>query len=89
MHRLSDDTLSGLLFIALAVFFGVTASRTLVIGNFGLMGPGLFPILMSTLLAIIGVAVIFTGRRIGEQPKHSAAGWGGRIRTEVFQERNF
>ena len=25
MPRLSDDTLSGLLFIALAVFFGVTA----------------------------------------------------------------
>jgi hypothetical protein len=75
MPRFSDDTLSGLMFIALAVFFGVTASRTLVIGNFGLMGPGLFPILVSTLLAIIGVAVIFTGRRIGEQPKHWPIPW--------------
>src|SRR6478736_5477597 len=70
MRRLSDDTVSGLLFIALAVFFAATAYRTLEIGSFSLMGPGLFPILVSALLAIIGIAVIFTGRRIDEQPKH-------------------
>jgi hypothetical protein len=70
MRRLSDDTISGLLFIALAIFFATTAARTLEIGEFRLMGPGLFPILISTLLAIIGVAVIFTGRRVEEQPKH-------------------
>ena len=70
MPRFSDDTLSGFLFIAVAIFFGVTAYRTLEIGTFSLMGPGLFPILMSTLLAIIGGSVIFTGRSIQQQPKH-------------------
>ena len=75
MPRLSDDILSGLLFVTLAIFFGVTAARTLEIGNFGLMGPGLFPIVVSTLLATIGVGVMFTGRSIEEQPKHLPVPW--------------
>jgi hypothetical protein len=70
MPRFSDDTLSGFLFIALAAFFGITAVNTLEIGTFRLMGPGLFPIVVSGLLAIIGIGVIFTGRSMDEQPKH-------------------
>lgn len=77
MRPLSDDTLSGLLFIAVAILFAVTASRTLEIGTFGLMGPGLFPILVSTLLAGLGIAVIFTGRSIDEQPRHRPVAWRG------------
>jgi hypothetical protein len=70
MPRFSDDILSGFLFIALAAFFGITAFNTLEIGSFQLMGPGLFPIVVSILLAAIGVGVMFTGRTIDEQPKH-------------------
>jgi hypothetical protein len=62
---------AGLMFIAVALWFGVQ-SFSLGIGKPNQMGPGFFPILLSSLLGVIGIATIFTPadgeRRIGTIP---------------------
>ena len=53
MSRSNDDLRAGLVFIAIAVFFAVTAARTLQVGTVSMMGPGFFPLLVSVALAML------------------------------------
>lgn len=48
----------GLFLVAIALVFGVTAWRNYPVGAFAHGGPGLFPILVSLLLGVIGLATL-------------------------------
>ena len=52
---------AGLLFLAIAAFFGFDAWNALEIGSVGTMGPGYFPVMISLALALMGVLVIVAG----------------------------
>ncbi len=52
------DFWSGLVFVLLAIAFGVGASNH-PIGNAAAPGPGYFPLLLSLLLALLGLMVLF------------------------------
>ncbi|HSI40728.1 MAG TPA: tripartite tricarboxylate transporter TctB family protein [Xanthobacteraceae bacterium] len=64
---LKKDTLAGLAFIGFALLFGLTAATTLPAGTATRMGPGYFPILLSGLLGLIGLAILVTGILAGSQ----------------------
>ena len=62
---------AGLMFVAVAIWFGAQ-SFGLGIGKANQMGPGFFPIMLSGLLAVVGIATIFTSAdgesRVGTIP---------------------
>jgi hypothetical protein len=68
-YTISLDAWVGLFFITIAVFFlgnGIGYD----LGTMRRIGPGLFPILIAALLAIVGVASLVSGiRQGGESPK--------------------
>ena len=57
----------GLFLIAISLAFGLGALRY-PIGDFGRAGPGLFPLLVSSLLLLIGVATIVRSRFVERVP---------------------
>ncbi|BAF89547.1 MULTISPECIES: tripartite tricarboxylate transporter TctB family protein [Azorhizobium] len=70
--RNPKDVISGLLFIALAALFA-WQSRELQIGTAMRMGPGYFPLLLSAVLALLGLIVLVNGLRTpGEAPTGTA-----------------
>lgn len=58
----SQDALTGIMFLAVAVYFGVTTLVQLDLGTPEEMGPGFFPFSLSVVLAILGVLVILRAR---------------------------
>jgi hypothetical protein len=48
----------GIFLVALSLLFGVTAALNYPVGDFARAGPGLFPILISTLLLLVGIATV-------------------------------
>jgi hypothetical protein len=59
-HKSAKDLLSGLIFIGFGVAFGY-ASLGYDIGTALRMGPGYFPILLSAILIVLGLAIIAKG----------------------------
>lgn len=62
------DLAAGTIFLVVGLIYGITAIRTLPVGTALRMGPGYFPIVLSGLTALIGLAVIaksFVSRDIG------------------------
>lgn len=57
----------GLFLLAISLAFGLTAMRY-PIGDFGRAGPGLFPIVVSTMLALIAIATIVRSRFVEKTP---------------------
>jgi hypothetical protein len=67
----------GIFLVAIALLFGITAAVNYPIGDFARAGPGLFPVLISALLLLVGIATLvrahftdkvpltFSGRNIG------------------------
>ncbi len=55
------NLLKGLLLIAISLAFGV-ASLRYPLGDFSRAGPGLFPLLVSSLLLLLGVATVVRAR---------------------------
>lgn len=51
------DTKAGLLFIVIGLAFGAGAIATLQVGSASRMGPGYFPLFLSGVLILIGIAV--------------------------------
>jgi hypothetical protein len=51
----------GLFLVAISLAFGLTALRY-PIGEFGRAGPGLFPVVVSSMLLLIGIATIVRSR---------------------------
>ncbi|MCO5064272.1 MAG: tripartite tricarboxylate transporter TctB family protein [Rhizobiaceae bacterium] len=67
------DLLSGGIFIAASLFFGTTALMTLPLGTPEDMGPGFFPVCLSIVLCLFGIAIFLRGAkdplaRIGHVP---------------------
>lgn len=54
----SQDAVAGAMFLAIAVYVGVSALLGLDIGSLDQMGPGFFPLALSIILAGIGVLVL-------------------------------
>ncbi|MFT4192653.1 MAG: tripartite tricarboxylate transporter TctB family protein [Comamonas sp.] len=58
---------SGLLFVVVALAFGVAAVRHYPLGSAASMGPGYFPLLLSGVLALLGVVALVQGLRMRAQ----------------------
>lgn len=58
----SADIKAGALFIAVGVFFGIYALRTLEMGSLVEMGPGLFPLCLCVLLTLLGIGIVIESR---------------------------
>lgn len=71
-----DDVFAGLLFLAIAALFGITAFLSLEIGTAGSMGPGYFPVFMSAILAVLGLAILARAKG-GEAVAHLPIPWRG------------
>lgn len=69
---------SGFAFIALALGFGLYTLFDLRIGTPRQMGPGLFPIVVSTLLGFIGLLIVFRASKV-EITKIGNISWRGII----------
>lgn len=61
-RRIGKDLAAGLLFLGLAALFAADASK-LPLGTSLRIGPGVFPLLLSTLLGALGLALVVTGLR--------------------------
>lgn len=64
-NRSTRDILSGLIFIAIAVAFGVAAAGY-ELGTAFRMGPGYFPLVLAGILSVIGAAIVVKGFRSRE-----------------------
>ncbi len=62
MKLLTWDSAAGLAFVVLGASV-VSAGRAFPVGSGGVPGPGFFPILVGTLLALLGVALMVQGVR--------------------------
>jgi hypothetical protein len=59
----------GLIFLCLAMLFGISALR-LNLGTAGKMGPGYFPLVLAIALGLLGLVVLIEGlRKPGERPE--------------------
>lgn len=57
------DFYLGLLFIVISLVFGVSSLVTLPLGTFASMGPGSFPLLLSSLLLLLGLTTFLKSLR--------------------------
>lgn len=75
------DIAAGLLLLAAALFFGLIGFSQLPLGTSFRMGPGYFPVLLSGLLGVMGLAI--AGRAIGAGAALSAGQipWRGIVLT--------
>lgn len=62
----------GVVLVAIALFFGLP-SVTYQVGSFSHAGPGLFPLLISSLVGLIGLAMIVRSRLERSEPMTFAA----------------
>lgn len=69
------DLSAGLIFILIAVFFGVQASD-LAMGTRLRLGPGVFPLILAGLLALLGIIIIIRGLKEADTPSHPVP-WRG------------
>jgi hypothetical protein len=63
----NQNLLRGLFLMAIALAFGIPALRY-PIGDFARAGPGLFPLLISGLLLLVGIAMVVRARFLRPQP---------------------
>ena len=71
---------------ALMTFVGVLAGYTATtydIGSLGHMGPGFFPLVLSVLIAGLGLAIAATGRRSAAAPAPAATAHGQRVHFDL------
>ncbi len=63
----SHDAMTGIMFLAVAVYYGTTTLLQLDLGTPEEMGPGFFPFSLSVILAILGVLVLLRAKRDEEE----------------------
>lgn len=68
--RLSANSISGLIFIAIGTGFA-TISTTYQVGTLTAMGPGFFPLVLGVLLAILGAIVMLSATHSPEKIEHA------------------
>lgn len=61
MIQVRKDILAGIIFIGFAILFANVALMTLKLGTATRMGPGYFPLVLSGILALIGLIVLIKG----------------------------
>jgi putative tricarboxylic transport membrane protein len=71
------DVASGAFFVLVGAFYGFTAWKNLPIGQTLNMGPGYFPLVLSTLLVILGLAVVVRGLATRSLSPFGAISWRG------------
>lgn len=71
------DFVSGVLFMAVGVYFGWTSSRYTV-GSAARMGPGYFPLLLGALLMVLGAVVVFKAMVFETEDGGRIKGWAWR-----------
>lgn len=64
---LNQNLARGVFLVAVALFFGLGALRY-PIGNLSRTGPGLFPLLVSSLLLVLGIATLVQSRLVAAVP---------------------
>lgn len=57
----SKDVGAGATFIAVATIYGGTAMKTLPVGTITSMGPAYFPLILCTILAVLGIFLVGRG----------------------------
>lgn len=63
----SQDAVSGLMFLAVAIYVSVSTLLGLDIGNLAEMGPGFFPLALGIILGIIGILVLLNAKPTEEE----------------------
>jgi hypothetical protein len=61
------DVKAGALFIALGLFFGIYALRSLDLGSLVEMGPGLFPLFLCGLLVLLGTGILLQAEAVQQR----------------------
>lgn len=73
-----QDLVAGLFFVAIGLFFGLTAYFDLKIGTGNRMGPGYFPVMLSIAMVILGALI--TVKAIGKDtPATGTIPWRGAL----------
>ena len=62
------NLLRGLFLLAISLAFGIPAALNYPIGQFGHAGPGLFPLLVCGMLALVGIAQVVRSRFAARSP---------------------
>lgn len=71
------DVASGAFFVIVGLFYGFTAWNTLPVGQTLNMGPGYFPMVLSALLVMLGLAVVVRGFVTRAASAFGAVPWRG------------
>ena len=74
MHRSLRDVASGLVVVALGLAFAVGAT-TYAIGSAARMGPGFYPLVVGTLLVVLGVVIVVRSGREADAERISTPAW--------------
>lgn len=62
------DIAAGAIFLVIGVGFAGVAYAQLGMGTMLRMGPGYFPLVLGTLLALLGIAIVLRGLRSSDEP---------------------
>lgn len=71
-----QELATGGIFVALGLFFGLSAYFDLPLGRALRMGPGFFPLLLSAILILLGIVIALKGARLPE-PAITSIPWRG------------
>jgi hypothetical protein len=80
------DFFSGLLFMGLGIAFGWGALGY-KLGDAGRMGPGYFPLLLGSLMAILGVVIVFKALTVKTEGGDRIGSWAWRPLAFVLSFR--
>ncbi len=70
------DALSGAMFIILGLYFAIDSWVALKLGTALMMGPGYFPLIVGTALALVGLVILIRSFRLPANPI-SRVSWRG------------
>lgn len=66
---ISQDGQTGLMFLAVGLFFGAKTLTGLPLGTLEEMGPGYFPLVLCAILCLLGLAVLAKAKPDAESPR--------------------
>ncbi|WP_210529928.1 tripartite tricarboxylate transporter TctB family protein [Rubellimicrobium arenae] len=72
------DALAGIVFIAFGLFFGLSSLLRLDIGTAFRMGPGYAPLVLASVLLLLGVLILLSALRTAPEPV-TALAWRGML----------
>jgi hypothetical protein len=69
------DLATGLIFMAFGLFYGIYAYRDLTVGQLLKMGPGYFPVVLSSFIALLGVVIALRSFFAGQGSPFGVVPW--------------